>query len=68
MGTGLILVLYFFSLLLPLVGIIIGLIWGFSEDPQKRGVGRMCILLGIFSIFLSFLCYWFWLSTWWVWY
>ena len=67
-GPVLVIILYIMALFLPLVGIIIGLIYGMSSDPRKKAVGRMCILLGIISIVLSIICYFWWIVTWWVWF
>jgi hypothetical protein len=45
--------LYLLSFFIPIIGIIIGLIWmGAGADSERRRVGKMCLLLGIFSIIL----------------
>jgi len=50
-GSGLTILLYILSFLIPILGIIIGILWlGMGSDPEKKQVGKMCLILGILSI------------------
>lgn len=44
--------LYIVSFLFWLAGIIIGIVFMTKDDPEHRRVGRICIILGVVSIFL----------------
>jgi len=53
LGGGLTIILYIVAFLIPLVGIIIGIIWGGAgSDPERRHVGKNCLIIGIISIVL----------------
>jgi len=45
--------LYALSLWIPLAGIIIGIVFKSRPDPESRGVGQTCLILGIISFALS---------------
>jgi len=53
MSTGLKVVLYVLSVLIPIAGIIIGLVFMSRDDPEDRHVGKMCLILGVVAIVLS---------------
>jgi len=44
---------YIISLLIPLVGFIVGAIWLASDDYDKNTQGKTCIILGLVSVVLS---------------
>ena len=50
---GLKIVFYVLSLLMWIVGIIIGLVLYTRPDPESQRVGKMCIILGCVSILIS---------------
>jgi FlaG/FlaF family flagellin (archaellin) len=41
---------YILSLMIPLVGFIIGIIYYSKEDPESKHVGKMCIILAVVGI------------------
>ncbi len=45
--------LYALSLLIPLAGIIIGIVFTTRPDPESKGLGKTCLILGIASIVLG---------------
>jgi hypothetical protein len=49
-GTGKRAVLYILSLLIPIVGIIAGVIYLGKKDETSKHVGTLCIVLGVISI------------------
>lgn len=53
---------YLLSFFIPIVGIILGIIWLNDQDPDKKNVGKYCLITGIISIVLSCVC-WFALSA-----
>ncbi len=56
LGSGVIILLYIFSFLIPFVGIIAGIIlWGTGNDAERKHVGKICILLGIVSWVFTYL-------------
>ncbi|MGG1676935.1 hypothetical protein ACIFOT_14445 [Neobacillus sp. NRS-1170] len=58
MSGGLKALLYIVSFFIPVVGIIIGIVWMTDHDPEKKSVGKTCIILGLIMIVLSFI-FWF---------
>jgi hypothetical protein len=44
--------LYVLSFMMPVVGIIIGVIFMSRPDPESKGLGQTCLILGIVSIVL----------------
>jgi hypothetical protein len=53
---------YILSILIPIVGIILGIIWMNDQDPEKKAVGKTCLIIGIGVTVLSCVC-WFALSA-----
>lgn len=53
MSTGMVVLLYIASILVPIAGIIIGVIFMSRDDPEEKRVGKFCIILGILGILLS---------------
>jgi len=51
-STGKRILLYLVSLLVPLAGIIIGVIYYARQDPDHKHVGTICLIVGIVAIFL----------------
>jgi hypothetical protein len=49
--------LYILSFLIPIVGIILGIIWLNDQDPGKKAIGKNCLVFGIISIVLSCICW-----------
>ncbi len=45
--------LYALSFLVPLAGIIIAIVFMTRPDPESKGLGRTCLILGIVSIALG---------------
>lgn len=45
--------LYALSVLIPLAGIIIGIVFMTRPDPESKGLGTTCLILGIVSFVLS---------------
>ncbi|MDR6999514.1 hypothetical protein [Neobacillus niacini] len=62
MTGGIRVLLYILSFFIPVVGIILGIIWMNDQDPEKKQVGKTCLIVGIVSIVLSCIC-WFAAST-----
>jgi hypothetical protein len=51
LGAALTIILYLVSFFIPLIGLIIGVIWaGVGSDPEKKHVGKNCLILGILGI------------------
>jgi hypothetical protein len=53
---------YILSILIPIVGIILGIVWMNDQDPEKKAVGKTCLIIGISVTVLSCVC-WFALSA-----
>ncbi len=53
---------YILSVLIPIVGIILGIIWMNDQDPEKKVVGKNCLIIAIGVTVLSCIC-WFALSA-----
>ncbi|WP_286229601.1 hypothetical protein [Neobacillus mesonae] len=62
MSGGLKFLLYLVSFLIPIVGIILGIIWMNDQELDKKAVGKNCLIVAIVSIVLSCVC-WFALSA-----
>lgn len=45
--------LYVLSLWIPLAGVIIGIIFMSRPDPESKGLGKTCLILGIISFALT---------------
>ncbi|MEA3339454.1 MAG: hypothetical protein U9R15_05755, partial [Chloroflexota bacterium] len=46
-------ILYAISFLIPLAGVIIGVIFLSRPDPESKSMGQTCLILGIVSFVLS---------------
>ncbi len=46
-------VLYAISFLIPLAGLIVGVIFLSRPDPESKSLGQTCLILGIVSFVLS---------------
>nr|WP_263324933.1 hypothetical protein [Neobacillus sp. Marseille-Q6967] len=62
MSSGQRVLLYILSFIIPVVGIILGIVWMNDSDPGKKLIGKNCLIVGIVSIVLSCIC-WFALSA-----
>jgi hypothetical protein len=49
--------LYIISFLFSLIGIIIGIVLMMSHEPDKKRVGKNCLILGVLSIVIEILCW-----------
>jgi hypothetical protein len=50
--------LYIVSLIIWPIGFIIGIIWlGAGSDPEKKHIGKMCLILAVVGIILDILCW-----------
>ncbi|MFZ7943950.1 MULTISPECIES: hypothetical protein [Bacillaceae] len=57
MSGGLKALLYILSFLIPVVGIILGIIWMNDQDLEKKAIGKTCLIVGIVAIVLSCICW-----------
>ncbi|WP_066065663.1 hypothetical protein [Neobacillus soli] len=48
---------YILSILIPIVGIILGIIWMNDQDPEKKTVGKNCLIIAIVVTVLSCICW-----------
>ena len=48
---------YILSILIPIVGIIVGIIWMNDENPEKKAVGKNCLIIAIVVMVLSCICW-----------
>lgn len=46
-------ILYILSFLIPIVGIVAGVIYMSKGDPESSALGRTCLILGIVSIVIG---------------
>ncbi|MEH7178944.1 hypothetical protein [Neobacillus vireti] len=49
--------LYILSFIIPVVGIILGIVWMNDQDIEKKTVGKTCLIVSIVSIVLSCICW-----------
>jgi hypothetical protein len=49
--------LYILSFIIPVVGIILGIVWMNDQDIDKKTIGKTCLIVGIVSIVLSCICW-----------
>ena len=47
MSTGIKVLLYIVSILIPIAGIVIGIVFLLRDDPEEKRVGKICIILSI---------------------
>ncbi len=50
-------VAYLVALVIPIAGIIWGIIWILDKDYEKRHAGRIALLIGVMAWFLSLICF-----------
>lgn len=57
MSSGQKILLYIVSFIIPIVGIILGIVWMNAKgEPEKNSVGKTCLILGIIAFVLSCIC------------
>lgn len=47
---------YILSFLIPIIGIIIGIIYYTKPDPESKNLGKMCLLLALVGILIGVVC------------
>lgn len=52
-STGMKILFYILSLMIPLAGFIIGIIYYSKQDPESKHVGKICIVLAVVGILAS---------------
>jgi hypothetical protein len=52
-GTNMRILYYLLSFFIGLAGIIIGAIYMAKPDPEHQHVGKICLIMGIFSTFIT---------------
>ena len=57
MGDGMKTLLYIISFLMPIVGVIIGVIYNSKPEPWHKEFGKTCLQLSVISIIVGCLCY-----------
>ncbi|MFE8702808.1 hypothetical protein ACFYKX_19575 [Cytobacillus sp. FJAT-54145] len=57
MSSGLRVVVYLLSFFVPVVGLVLGIVWMNDQDPEKKQIGKTCLIIGIVSIVLSCICW-----------
>jgi hypothetical protein len=55
-SEGMKILFYILSFLIPLLGIIIGVIYYSKPDPESKNVGKMCIILALVAVLLVVMC------------
>jgi len=55
-SEGMKILFYILSFLIPLIGIIIGVIYYSKSDPESKHVGKMCIILAVVAVLLVVVC------------
>ena len=55
-SSGMKILLYIVSFLIPLAGIIIGVIYMGKEDEESKALGKTCLIIGIVAIVLACCC------------
>jgi hypothetical protein len=55
-GSGMKILLYIVSFLIPLAGIIIGVIYMGKEDEESKALGKTCLIIGIVAFVLVCCC------------
>lgn len=56
MSSGQKVLFYILSFIIPIVGIVLGIIWLNDQDPDKKQVGKYCLILGIVAVVLGCIC------------
>ncbi len=65
-SEGMKIVFYILSFLIPLIGIIIGVIYYTKPDAESKNVGKMCIILALLAIVIGAVCWAaVWSTAWW---
>jgi FlaG/FlaF family flagellin (archaellin) len=52
-GSGMKILFYILSLVFPLAGFIIGIIYYSKQDPESKHVGKICIILAVVGILVT---------------
>lgn len=55
-SDGMKILFYILSFLIPIVGIIIGVIYYTKPDPQSKELGKMCLILALVGILIGVVC------------
>jgi hypothetical protein len=63
----LVFILYLIAFLFFFIGIIIGIFYLMSNDPNKKALGRNIIVVAIIGAIFYLVCYFFWWATVWAW-
>lgn len=56
MSSGQKALFYILSFIIPIVGIILGIIWLNDQDLEKNQVGKNCLIIGIIAMVLACIC------------
>lgn len=56
-SDGMKILLYILSFLIPIIGIIVGIIYYTKPEQELKDFGKMCIILAVVGILLSAMCY-----------
>ncbi len=56
MSDGMKILLYILSFLIPLIGIIVGVIYYVKPEPEYKEVGRNCIIIAVIMWVIGALC------------
>jgi hypothetical protein len=56
-SEGMKILFYILSFLIPIVGIIIGVVYYSKADPESKHVGKMCIILAVVGILIGVICW-----------
>ena len=60
-------ILYLVAFLFFFIGLIIGIVYLMSSDPNKKVLGRNIIVVAIIGAIFYLVCYFFWWATVWAW-
>jgi len=63
----LVFILYLIAFLFFFIGIIIGIVYLMSSDPNKKALGRNIIVVAIIGAIFYLVCYFFFWATFWAW-
>jgi hypothetical protein len=55
-SEGMKILFYILSFLIPIIGIIIGIIYYTKPDPESKNLGKMCLLLALVGILIGVVC------------
>ena len=55
-SEGMKILFYILSFLIPIVGIIIGVIYYTKPDAESKNLGKMCLILALIGILIGVIC------------